>query len=263
MTQQYNKTTFKPIHIIIILFITIFIILVFYSFNTIFNNPYKNSPRLFIDNMSSFYKSMPDDEKNSIYVNLYRTAALNIVDGEKVPTSGAIIRDHSPSPDDYNSETNVHSGNFIVDIEAIHQSFKINYKWSNNPDNLYIINDSVTISCLLGQQSAYNSTYCRDETGQNDPLGKLLNKNPIITSLPIEIDQINDTATKYTHYKISYRVNDDNSAIVLIITDYTGGNRSAALQKVREYGYDPENYKIEYTDESNYQVPGRAPGAAQ
>lgn len=75
-----------------------------------------------------------------------------------------------------------------------------------------------------------------NETGQ-----EFINKYPITGSLPIQ---------KAT-YLIGYKKTDDQKNIIITITAYEG-YRESALQEIRNLGFDPSNYTIEF---NNYENP--------
>ena len=71
-------------------------------------------------------------------------------------------------------------------------------------------------------------------------------KYPISTILPI-IYANYDKDYNYTEYRIDGGSFDAcNSDFCIKITDTTGGNYDAALQKIRETGFNPEDYQILY-----------------
>ena len=257
--QNYSKIKIKPIHLVVISFVAILVILIVFSVQHFINqNPY--GPELKIDNFSSYFKNVPKNVQSAIFANLYQTAAINVPEGDEVPTSGALVQKDSANTS-FEESDNYYANGFIVDVEPIKQSFKVFFKWSTKSNNPNMGGDSIIITCLTGANSTYKSTYCQDNTGQGNKLGKLLDKNPIVTQLPILVSEYNKDYTKYINYKIHYRINDDETKIILIITDYTGGNRAAAIKKLQDLGYNTENYEIEYIDDSGTQIPGRAPGA--
>ena len=72
------------------------------------------------------------------------------------------------------------------------------------------------------------------------------NKYPISLSLPI-IYANYDKDYNYTEYRIDGGSFDAcNSDFCIKITDTTGGNYEAALQKIRDAGFNPEDYQILY-----------------
>lgn len=250
-TFEPQRTKFKPIHLIAIFSVLIVVIFVIISLETIFHkNPF--GEELKIDNFSKYYKKVPEETRNSVFASLYNTASLNVTDSE-TPTSGAIIRPDSTS-EKYDQSTEIYSGNFIVDIESIQQSFQVYMEWSKKSNNSNLTGYTVTISCLTGSSSAYGSTKCIDMfDGNSDNIPALY---PIVYDLPLEVSEYNNNYTVYTHYTITYNIEKDNK-IIVYITDYTGGNHQNALKKIRELGYTPDLYNIQYIDQSSEEIPAR------
>ncbi len=87
---------------------------------------------------------------------------------------------------------------------------------------------------------------------------ELVANNPILSQLPIEIDYYTSNYAKRVKYTISYRLNAENDGFVITITDYTGGNYEGALSRLKTYGVNTDDYKIEYSDESADLKWGRA-----
>lgn len=248
-----QKIKVKPIHIIVVIAIFAIFFLLVISLQSLFRkNPFGSE--LKIDNFSQYYKNIPDETRDSIFASLYNTAKLNINEDQEVPTSGALIRNQS-NTESYNENTQIYSGNFIVDVEAIKQSFTIYMEWSKSSNNSNLSGYTVTVNCLTGASSAYQSSTCIDMFTNNSD-NKIASKYPLIYKLPIEVSEYNNNYTKYTHYTITYTI-DNDSKITVYITDYTGGNHDAAIKKIKDLGFVPEQYNIKYVDKSSEQIPGR------
>ena len=73
-------------------------------------------------------------------------------------------------------------------------------------------------------------------------------KIAIVNVLPVVFDAYTDNFSHYTRYNIKIDDSrDDCSKIAcLIIEDNTGGNEQAAIGKIKELGYNPDDYEIEY-----------------
>lgn len=82
-----------------------------------------------------------------------------------------------------------------------------------------------------------------------EKLEKLKEENPILGKLPLEIDYFTAGYAKRVRYTISYEANEDYTDFTILITDYTGGNRQAALDKLTARGADVSKLKIEYKEE--------------
>ncbi len=129
--------------------------------------------------------------------------------------------------------------------------------WSNNKDANYG-GYTTLILCPSASELIYPKFKCQDVL-TDDPLNALYNKYPIIYDLPMDVSYYGANYSNYTHYQISYKADEDYKNIELIITDYTGNNRNNALNEISKRGYNPNDYKITYKDESSSQTPGRVP----
>lgn len=74
---------------------------------------------------------------------------------------------------------------------------------------------------------------------------KLKENYPLVESLPIEIDRFLNYS-EHIHYKIAYRVKKGEA--IIVVSDYTGGNFEKALTNIRNRGFKPDDYEIEYND---------------
>ena len=72
-------------------------------------------------------------------------------------------------------------------------------------------------------------------------------KYPIVNILPILVVEVDKTTYDWTEYRIDYGKFDKcRSDFCLKITDSTGGNYDKAVNKIKEAGYNPEEYQILY-----------------
>lgn len=255
--NQSQKIKIKPIHLIVLAFTLIFIVLAVISLQSVLHrNPY--GPELKIDNFSKFYKKVPDDTRDSIFHSLYSTAELNLTENQTPPVSGAIIRENSASEILFDKETDIYHIDFIVDLETIHQSFRISAEWSTVKNNVNLTGYANTVTCLTGQLSAYHSTYCKDLFTSTDPNINAVEKSTIVLSLPITVSEYNANYTKYINYTITYST--FNGKIILHINDYTGGNYDDAMTRLKKIDPNVESYEIKYYDKSQQNTPSRVPG---
>lgn len=240
------KNKFKTIIFIGIFLLGIILIVgILGALGVFHSNPFGNSTR--IDNFSTYFKKVPTEKKDAVFAALYGTIGDNLDKSAIIPTSGAMIREGSVKTE-YVEASLSNFSTFIVDIESIQQSYDVQMSWSNNP-NTTVAGYEILITCPTKAQLIYPDFDCRDFLS-SDPLNKLYAQNPIVYILPIVVSYY-DQNHKLISYRINYNVIDDNTKIKLIITDYTGGNRERAIQTLKEKGIkDPEQYEIEYVDDS-------------
>ena len=208
-------------------------------------NPYGQGTK--IDNFRSFYRDVPTNTYDSVTASLYDIISKNLDNNQSIPTDGAEIRADTVS-DLYNENTLMTSSSFIVDIASIQQSYRIQMVWSSEPKAENNISYSVVASCVAEYELIYPEFTCTDMRSE-DPLNTLFSNNPIIYKLPITVSYYEDNFSRYVNYTISYTVIDDYSNIKLIITDYTGGNYTNAIEKIQILGYNPSDYQIEYIED--------------
>ena len=87
-----------------------------------------------------------------------------------------------------------------------------------------------------------------DENRFQAKLEEFYNNNPILRELPIKIEYYSNDYSTYTRYEIESDIDEGYTSFIIKISDYTGGNYENALSKIRNAGFDPEDYTIEYHD---------------
>lgn len=87
---------------------------------------------------------------------------------------------------------------------------------------------------------------------------ELKKEYPILEKLPIKIDFYTNDYSKRVKYTITYQLKDGNDGFSIVISDYTGGNYEAALEKLTARGAKLEDYEIRYEDLSGTGGWGRA-----
>lgn len=154
-----KKINFNIVHIMALVVGVVFVALVIVTLINLFrNNPYGREIK--IDNFSSFYGDAPQDIKDQIFNNLYDTVLQNIGEDDKIPGSGAMVRQET-AVSQFDKDTNVYYGSFVVDIEEIQQSYRVQFEWSSNKNNPNLGGFSVLISCVPESLRIYeNEVQC-------------------------------------------------------------------------------------------------------
>ena len=235
-----KKIQVNPITIIILIVVLVFIILLGITFYNLFrSNPYGREIK--IDNFT-------DDMREYMSAKLYDIVMDNVnnMSEKDIPKSGAMIRNGSATSS-YDEALNMHYGKYIVDIKDVRRTFIGYFEWSDDKDNLNYSGVSTVYYCPGIQDIIYEDFNCKDMFTDD-----LSSKFPIISYLPETVEYYSDNYSSYTKYRIAYLLLDDNSRIVLTITDYTGGNQEKALEKIKELGFNPNDYEIEYKLEMDY-----------
>lgn len=222
------------------------------------SNPFGAS--IDIDNFSRYFKDVPQEKRDAVSAALYNTITDNLPEGATVPNSGAKIRDRSVDTQYIEASLSNYS-TFLVDIEPIQQSYRVQMSWSNNPETT-VAGYEILVTCPTEDQLIYPAFECKDMIS-SDPLTGLYEKDPIMRLLPLKVSYYETNTERLISYRISYKTLEDNTKIQLIIDDYTGGNKENALRTLTEKGVDTTKYDIIYNDESeSYIKPGRAPDGA-
>ena len=79
----------------------------------------------------------------------------------------------------------------------------------------------------------------------------LLEKYPLVSELPLEVNEYINNYSTYVHYRVIAAVNLEESSAKVTITDYSGGNYGRALSKISSLGFNLEDYDITYVDQSS------------
>ena len=160
-TPKTRAINFNPFTLGIVLIVAVFIILLFITLiNLLRTNPY--GPEIKIDNLSSTYTNLPQDEQNLINAELYIIVTQNSPEGTELPTSGAIIRQDSANSE-YDQSTMTYSGDFIVDIPLIKQSYRVQFEWSPSSNSQGLGGYPVVVSCLSNDKQIYEAPIiCKD-----------------------------------------------------------------------------------------------------
>lgn len=107
--------------------------------------------------------------------------------------------------------------------------------------------DGDTFSWYEGHNEEYSTfmsaaNYLADQSAAN-----FAAKYPVSSILPFNIVEVDPVTYDWTEYKVGGGKTDDcKTEFCIIITDTTGGNREKALDKIREKGYNPDDYQIIY-----------------
>ena len=119
-------------------------------------------------------------------------------------------------------------------------------------DNPNLSGYRVLITCPAAEFVIYPNFACTDAlTEESEQIENLNAQYPIMKDLPIKIDYFEGGHGNEIRYDIEGDLDayvDGESTFKIIITDYTGGNYEAALTRIRDLGYNPDDYTIEYTD---------------
>ena len=86
----------------------------------------------------------------------------------------------------------------------------------------------------------------------------LLEKEPVLSELPVTVEYYSDDYSEYTKYTISYALDDSERGFYLIMKDYTGAKVGALIRTLTEMGMDTVGLEVKYEDLSGEGLGARA-----
>lgn len=89
-------------------------------------------------------------------------------------------------------------------------------------------------------------------------VNKLLEKEPVLSKLPLTVEYYSDDFSEYTKYTISYALDDSKRGFYLIVKDYTGAGETSAISKLTEIGMDTAGVELKYENLSGDSLGGHA-----
>ena len=235
-TKQINIFVLGGLAVLIIAIILICVTIA----RSFHDNPYGD--QIVINNMDKYYKDFDANEKDLIYHYLYNIASMNNGEGTSIPKDGAMIRDGSTSLE-YNSREGIETGNFIVDIELLKQSYGVQFTWVVEETSSYDNGYPVIVRCLDQKEQIYDFENCVNMFDDD------AEKYPITKDLPIVEQYYADDYSVFVDYNMLYEVADNK--LIIIIRDNSGESYEYALKKIRELGYNPDDYDIKYDNRSD------------
>ena len=142
-----------------VVLVVVFIVLGF-MFGNKASNPYGNG--IIIQNYNDKIKNLPSEMKQGTEAYLYNIADRNNKGSYNLKSiKDAYIRNGS-NTQDYSESKNLYSGNYIVDIESIKQSYYIQYTYSSDQKNVHAPGDAIIVSCLPKDKLIYGIFNCSD-----------------------------------------------------------------------------------------------------
>lgn len=227
------KTFIKRFKFVIILFIILCIsigVLIYFLTRpphiTIQNYSISNSPRSVKVRLEEFLYRFLDEHE-------YNIKELNDV----------YIRESSYSK---NEDDQLITESFLLDIDSLEITYQVDYTWSSKVD----VPDGIIINCPEIADSKYPKTKCVGMYNNSEEM-ILRAKYPLITVLPLTVDEYVNNYSDHINYTITYSTTPDYSTVTILITDLTGDNYENAIKKITDMGYDLSDYTIEYKNQSS------------
>lgn len=184
------------------------------------------SGRIEITNFSKYVNNLPSSEKVTIEKDLYTTVSLNIGTEKANLVDTAVIRDVSYQQ---RFDNKVYSTTFIVDIESIQQSYRVNNYYSKlsvKESGLFDYTNSVL--CVNKDELKYKAFSCKDRISEESNVSS---SDPILLYLPystLRYDLVIDSSSKDLRLIAKFNLTE---------ADYTIGEQKAI-----------ENYKGQLRD---------------
>ena len=201
--------------------------------------------KISITNIDQYVKKMPESKKQEIYGTIFRAAETNSNYNEvTLSTATATIRDKTFS-ETYDSYNKVYSGNFIVDIESIKQTYHIYYDWTPNKDTEQVVISSygTTANCPTKNEMIYDFYKCK-----NPYVDEKNSAYEYLTMLLPYSSELSD-GTAYSISSIEYYYG-SGEPFVRVSVDACGNNKKleegvkAFKDYLKSYDLNPEDYKI-------------------
>jgi len=215
--------------------LSVLIILFFVVF--IQNNSGK---RVGIDNFNEKIKNLSSESKDSIEGMLYQTVKINNNDPDKIKS--VKIREGSETQN-YNSDLKLYTGSFIVDLESIKKSFRINYTEVKSDDKSMVGGYPFRVTCLTKEELIFGEFDCKTIYNNTEVSGKdsILNKLPY-TTLDYSVDGkfLGDKLVIIVDFTLSEA--DTRSGVDAVISKY----KQEISDWIKSNGFNPSDYDYQY-----------------
>ncbi len=157
--QNFSRKQKLAILIGVLLGIILVVVMIIAALNKTNKNQF--GEYITIQNYDQKVKNVSSGVKDAIQTSLYKIVKKNSADTFNASTVGdATIRESSDSQK-YDASKLVYSGNFIVDIASIKQSYQAQYSYS--PSNTIDVGGSpVVLSCPSTDKLKYGDFNCKD-----------------------------------------------------------------------------------------------------
>ena len=132
---------------------------------------------------------------------------------------------------------------FIIDIDELKISYLVSFVFPNE----MATSENPIFDCPPIEDMKYPETECVGMFNSSAEL-KIQANNPISAILPISVDKYDFGSRETIKYEILGYYDEESGDFIVRIIDYSGGNYDLALQEIRNRGYNPEDYTIDYVN---------------
>lgn len=239
MKPAYDKKRVRFLIIIGVIFIGLIIWLIVYGLS----QQQENDP-VTIKGLDSSVKNLSEESREEILAMLHNTIQLNVEEGYPVSTikditirEGSVVQEEIVAGRQY-------SGDFIVDIESIKQSYRIQFSYSLNEGTSFTGGYPVVVNCLPEEELIYGPFNCIDITSR-----EFEGQDPVLSFTP------------YNSLNFEVRsIQNEEGVVSLFVTflptdtDYRLGINEAISRYKNEFltwmrtnGLNPDSYLITYS----------------
>lgn len=243
ITKLQTKFNQKPKFYLTIFSVFLFLITTLIITIAIYSN--LHDERITITNLDSLAKNLSSDKKAELEKLLYFTTKANSdYDVMKLSTTTATIRDHS-FKEVYDKYTKIYSGDFLVDIESIQQSYHIYYRWSKDKQ---ITKEEITpyssyANCVTKAEAIYGYFKCTNPYMDIDDINTKYSQ----LSMLLPYDTIENNIK--IHFSEPEQYYDNGGSFIRITVDACNNNSllkygTLAFEKyLKQYNLKASDYK--------------------
>ena len=243
LDKLHAKINQNPKHYLI-LTLSIFIIGIAIIIFIVFYNQ-THDHKISVTNINDYIKNMPDSKKQEIYETIYFAAKTNSDKDERtLSIATATIREKTFS-ETYNQYDKIYSGDFIVDIESIKQTYHIYYDWSPDKESEQLIAASygVSANCPTKTEAVYDFYKCKNP--YTDEKYRAYDYATMILPYSANLSD----GTPYSASSVDYYY-DSEEPFISVSVDACGNNQklqegiNAFKNYLKSYDLNPDDYTI-------------------
>jgi hypothetical protein len=211
-----------------------------------------------IQNYNQKVKNTSTVMRNSIEATLYNVVKKNVSENTDLLKVGdAFIRDDS-NIQNYDEPSNIYTGNFIVDIESIKQSYYVQYTYVKDTDNDEGLANRVVINCVEEKDLKFGTFECTDfvaeQAGKNDSIIQYLPFSNFSFHIAADTTAGDDNLVLHVELRIPESdLKGDLASKQNIVVLYK--NEVAQWLKAKDFIPTDYTFEYNYTDNGDYIAP--------
>jgi uncharacterized protein YxeA len=211
--------------------------------------------RIKIQNYTQKVDNAPTDIRDATESYLYNIVKKNKEDSFEPSTiKDAVVRDNSDNQT-FDDSLKVYSGDFIVDMESIKQSYWVQYSFSEEVNNTAVGGNPIVISCLPEDKLKYGAFDCKDfvsaQSSANDVLLQYLPYQNFSFKISPDATIDKDKLTLVVTFSIpEIDLRGDQTSRALTVAQY----KKMVTDWIKTKGADPDHYLFTYNYDDNGNV---------